>query len=183
MKKYLSLLLAVVMAFALTACSGNTTSPETTQQVETESGAEETTATSEETADPVDSDIVTGSEDATSFQTYFSLLGMSEDELSAYLDEEPVSIDAGGLEFGETQIRVWFDENGVINQVFTQRADIDFMGAKIGDDKESFRSVFGDYISDQNGDMHFAYEDAFISVNYDTETGRTYAVYLLSTDF
>ncbi len=117
------------------------------------------------------------------FAVYLDLLGLDRDELIDALGEEPESIDEGGLEFKKAGIRVWFDQDAV-SQIFTQRQDIDFNGAKIGDKIDAFKKAFGEPVSDQNGDMHFKYGDnAYISVNYDTDTGETFAVYLLSEDF
>lgn len=119
-----------------------------------------------------------------SFEIYFDLLGSSKQDLITDISEKPESVDEGGLDFKETGIRVWFDtDTGIVNQVFTQREDLDFKGAKIGDKTESFQNAFGEPISDQNGDMHFKYKDGYISVVYDTQTGITFAVYLLSEDF
>ncbi len=120
----------------------------------------------------------------TSFELYFDLLGSSKQDLINDISEKPESVDEGGLEFKETGIRVWFNTDAdVVNQVFTQREDLDFQGAKIGDTIESFQKAFGEPISDQNGDMHFKYKEGYISVIYDTQTQNTFAVYLLSEDF
>ncbi|SHO50652.1 M56 family metallopeptidase [Anaerocolumna xylanovorans] len=122
--------------------------------------------------------------EAVSFQTYFDLLGSSKQDLTNSITEKPDSTDEGGLEFKEAGIRVWFNmDTGTVSQIFTQRNDLDFKGAKIGDKTENFESAFGKPVSDKNGDMHFKYENGYISVNYDTQTGITYAVYLLSEDF
>ncbi len=119
-----------------------------------------------------------------SFQQYFDLLGVSKDTLLETLKEEPSKIDEGGLEFKENGIRIWFNaEYTAVSQVFTDRIDIDFKGAKIGDKIDSFKAAFGEPVSDNNGDMHFKYDNGFISVNYDTQTEATFAVYLLSEDF
>ncbi len=119
-----------------------------------------------------------------SFEIYFDLLGLGKQDLINDIGEKPEAVDEGGLEFKETGIRVWFHaDTGIVNQVFTQREDLDFKGAKIGDKTESFHNAFGEPISDQNGDMHFKYKDGYISVIYDTQTGITFAVYLLSEDF
>ncbi|EXG86289.1 hypothetical protein K413DRAFT_3115 [Clostridium sp. ASBs410] len=122
--------------------------------------------------------------EVSSFEIYFNLLGLSKQELNNSISEKPEPVDEGGLEYKETGIRVWFNsDTGIVNQVFTQREDLDFKGAKIGDKAESFQNAFGEPISDQNGDMHFKYKDGYISVIYDTQTGITFAVYLLNEDF
>ncbi len=121
-----------------------------------------------------------------SFVKYLKFLGLSKEDLLSTLNEEPTTVDEGGLEFKEAGIRVWFDQINftTVSQVFTQREDIDFNGAKIGDKIDEFKKVFGDPVSDKNGDMHFKYdENVYLSVNYDTTTNETFAVYLLSEDF
>lgn len=118
--------------------------------------------------------------------SFVKYLGLSKEELISTLNEEPTTVDEGGLEFKEAGIRIWFDQNTFtkVSQIFTQREDIDFKGAKIGDKIDEFKKIFGDPVSDNNGDMHFKYDDnAYISVNYDTKTNETFAVYLLSEDF
>jgi len=113
---------------------------------------------------------------------YVNLLGLSKDKLTATLNEKPVSIDEGGLEFKKAGIRVWFD-NASANQIFTQRKDIDICGAKIGDKIDKFVEKLGKPVSDKNGDMHFKYKDVFLSINYDTGTRSTFALYILKKDF
>ncbi len=120
-----------------------------------------------------------------SFTDYIALLGLTREELVRALNEEPVSIDEGGLEFERAGIRVWFDPDSFtkVEQIFTNRKDIDFNGAKIGDPISRFKEVFGAPVSDENGDAHFKYNDIFLSVNYDTATETTVAAYILKTDF
>jgi len=123
---------------------------------------------------------------ANSFVNLFAYLGLNKEDLISVLGEEPVNVDEGGLEFKNAGIRIWFDQvnYAVVAQVFTQREDIDFNGAKIGDSIEEFKKAFGEPISDKNGDMHFKYADnEYISVDYDISTNKTFAVYLLSEDF
>ena len=119
-----------------------------------------------------------------SLKGYISLLGLSKDTLIDTLKEEPVTIDEGGLEFKKAGIRVWFDAKaGTVNQVFTQNKSLDLNGAKIGDNIDKFKEKFGAPVSDNNGDMHFKYGDVFLSVNYDTTAGTTFALYILNKDF
>lgn len=120
-----------------------------------------------------------------SFEKYLKYLGLSKENLISTLNEKPTTVDEGGLEFKEAGIRIWFDPNTFtkVSQVFTQREDIDFNGVKIGDKIDEFKKAFGEPVSDNNGDMHFKYDNAYISVNYDTKTNVTFAVYLLSEDF
>lgn len=115
---------------------------------------------------------------------YVKLLGLDKDELVKAVGEEPDSIDEGGLEFKKAGIRVWFDaKSGTADQIFTQNKDIDLNGIKIGDTIDKFEEVFGKPVSDRNDDMHFKYNDIFLSLNYDTTTKETFALYLLTTDF
>lgn len=116
---------------------------------------------------------------------YIGLIGLSKEKLISTLEEKPSLIDEGGLEFKKTGIRVWLDKknNTQVEQVLVMRNDIDLNGAKIGDKISKFKEVFGNTISDKNGDAHFKYNDIFLSVNYDTTTGETYGVYILKNDF
>jgi len=116
---------------------------------------------------------------------YISLLGLSKEEITAKIGEEPSDVDEGGLEFKNAGIRVWFDgnENRTVSQVFTARKDISLNGAVIGDKIDAFKKAFGTPLSDKNGDMHFAYKGAYLSVIYDTASGDTAAVYILKNDF
>lgn len=116
---------------------------------------------------------------------YISLLGLDKAKLISTLQETPTSIDEGGLEFAENGIKVWFDQATytVTDQIFIMKKDIDLNGAKIGDKISKFKEVFGDPVSDKNGDAHFKYRGIFISINYDTSTQETVAVYILKTDF
>jgi uncharacterized protein YcfL len=173
-----------------TSSSSPGTNPQDTAVTESSSKVGEnsaaqapTIAVSEE--ESVTYDQVSSSDnEVNSFEIYFNLLGSSKQELINNISEKPESVDEGGLEYKETGIRVWFNsDTGIVNQVFTQREDLDFKGAKIGDKAESFQNAFGEPISDQNGDMHFKYKDGYISVIYDTQTGITFAVYLLNEDF
>lgn len=118
-----------------------------------------------------------------SFETYMELLGLSKQDFLYRMNEKPETIDEGGLEFKEAGIRVWFDmETSVVSQIYFDRNDMDFNGARIGDKIESFKTAFGEPVSDKNGDMHFNYKDRYISVNYDAQIQTTVAVYLLSEE-
>ncbi len=173
-----------------TSSSSPGTNPQDTAVTESsskvgENSAAQAPAISASEEESVTYDQVSSSDnEVNSFEIYFNLLGSSKQELIYNISEKPESADEGGLEYKETGIRVWFNsDTGIVNQVFTQREDLDFKGAKIGDKAESFQNAFGEPISDQNGDMHFKYKDGYISVIYDTQTGITFAVYLLNVDF
>ncbi|MCY1713651.1 hypothetical protein [Caproiciproducens galactitolivorans] len=115
---------------------------------------------------------------------YVKLLGLDKDELVKAVGEKPDSSDEGGQDFKKADIRVWFDaKSGTVNQLFTQNKDIDLNGVKIGDTIDKFEEVFGKPVSDRNGDIHFKYNDIFLSLNYDTTTKETFALYLLTVDF
>lgn len=117
------------------------------------------------------------------FEEYMNYLGLSKEEITKTLNEKPAEVDEGGLEFTKAGIRVWFNQDKV-SQVFTQREDIDFNGAKIGDKIDKFKEAFGKPEKEENGTTYFKYkEKAYISVYYDTETNDTYAVYLLTEMF
>lgn len=132
--------------------------------------------------DETDNDVSSNDTDVSSLAYYINLLGLSKDELSGKLNETPVSVDEGGQEFEKAGIRVWFDDTSV-SQIFTQRKDIDLNGVNIGDKIEKFKEKFGEPVSDKNGDMHFKYKDVFLSVNYDTGSEDTFALYILKKDF
>ena len=127
----------------------------------------------------------TAKADDSSLEGYIGLLGLDKEKLAETLKETPGSVDEGGLEFKKAGIRVWFDpENGTsAHQIYTDREDIDLKGVKIGDKIDQFKETFGEPVSDRNGDMHFKYKDVFLSVNYDTSTGETFALYVLKEDF
>lgn len=63
------------------------------------------------------------------------------------------------------------------------RNDLNLNGVKIGDKISRFKEVFGNPVSDKSGDAHFKYKNIFLSVNYDANTGQTYAIYILKNDF
>ena len=113
-----------------------------------------------------------------------SYLGETKDMMTALLDENPESVDEGGYAYQRKSIRVWLDSsNETVSQVFTQRKDVEFLGAFIGDPVENFEKALGQPLSQSNSDWHFAYGDAFISVVFDEASRETIAVYVLSEDF
>lgn len=67
-----------------------------------------------------------------SIDSYLSLIGINKEKVDDLLGEKPVLIDEGGLSFEKTGIRVWFKDYGngqVVDQIFTQREDINFNNA------------------------------------------------------
>ena len=119
------------------------------------------------------------------FTKYVSLIGINKAKLISILDEKPNTVDEGGLEFKQTGIRIWFDNKTytLVEQIFIMNKDTNINGVKIGDSISSFKKVFGNPISDKNGDAHFKYKNVFLSVNYDVLTGKTYGVYILRNNF
>ncbi|AGF58651.1 hypothetical protein B0P06_003031 [Clostridium saccharoperbutylacetonicum] len=123
--------------------------------------------------------------DEMNFKDYISLLGTNKEKLLSTLNEKPSSVDEGGVEFKKAAIRVWFDKksNTQVDQVLIMGKEANLNGVKIGENISRFKEVFGKSISDKNGDAHFKYNGVFLSINYDTNTGETYAVYILKNDF
>ena len=122
--------------------------------------------------------------DTLSFEALSGLLGMTRDELStARGDETPGDVDEGGLGFEKAGIRVWFDDatHTRVAQVFIMTDAIDLNGVHMGDSLSSFEEVFGDPISDSNGDARFQYKDFYLSVIHDVGSGsdKTAGIYLL----
>lgn len=111
------------------------------------------------------------------------LLGLSKEELIKRVNSEYASVDEGGLEFTASEIRVWFDEKGKVNQIFTASTALDFKGLKIGDKIQTFKEKFGEPAKDIAGEAHFKAGDTFILVYYDSETGISNSIYLLTEDF
>lgn len=111
------------------------------------------------------------------------LLGLSKEELIKRINSEYATVDEGGLEFTKPEIRVWFDEKGKVNQIFTANTALDFDGLKIGDKIQTFKEKFGEPTKDITGETHFKIGDVFISVYYDSETGISNSIYLLAEDF
>lgn len=128
-------------------------------------------------SEPVDTDTL-------SFETLSGLLGMKRDELIAAMgDETPVDVDEGGLGFEKAGIRVWFDNATYtkVAQVFIMTDAIDLNGVHMGDSLDSFKEVFGDPISDSNGDARFQYKNFYLSVIHDvgSKSDKTVGIYLL----
>lgn len=141
--------------------------------------------TKEESTTKEDEKTSAESKNNTHLDKYVKLLGLNKNELAKELNEEPQTVDEGGLEFKNAGIRVWFDQTNyeVVEQIFVMNPDFEISGAKIGDKISKFSEVLDKPIRDNNGDAHYKYNDVYILVNYDTTTQDTYAVYILKNDF
>lgn len=189
MKKWMMLGMACVLSLAILAgCQSKTSSEEASLQ-------DQSTSSEIAVGEPNSDDSVTQGpangetpselvEDSLTLDELVSYLGNTEAEMIALLDETPESIDEGGLAFQAKGIRVWFDDENVgVNQIFTQRKDLDMNGVALGDPIESFEAVFGQPNQQYDSDWHFAYGNVFISVNFDETSRETFAIYVLSQDF
>ncbi|MBP1754526.1 MAG: hypothetical protein H6Q59_924 [Firmicutes bacterium] len=181
------ILIAVLGLAGLTAC--NTKKVETVTQepgqVQNQDTTQEPTQnpTLEPTKAPQADNQTTDSDQYKNMDQLATLLGLSKEELTTKVNSEYNVVDEGGLEFVQPKIRVWFDEDSKVNQIFTVDSEIDFDGLKVGDDIKSFQEKLGDPTKDNNGEAHFKSGDLFVVVHYDTETGKSYDVYLLNKDF
>jgi hypothetical protein len=119
------------------------------------------------------------------FGALVKLLGLTEAELRQTVPGEPEGVDEGGLAYDEAGVRVWFDDetHTKVAQVLIRSEEIDIEGAKVGDSYETFKKVFGEPISDHNGDARFQYGDYYLSVVRDTNTGKVIGVYILAENF
>ncbi len=182
-KKSGVILIVLLGLTGLTAC--NAKKIETVAQ-ETEQEQEEQPTVAPTTEPVVDNQATDIAEEANQYKNLSqlsTLLGLSKEELIKKLNTDHSAVDEGGLEFNQPEIRVWFDKDGKANQIFTVDTEIDFDGLNVGDDIISFQEKFGEPTKDNGGEAHFKYGDIFILVHYDTETGKSYDVYLLKEDF
>lgn len=122
---------------------------------------------------------------APDFQSLIGLIGLTKEQLLKAIPEKPVSVDEGGLGFEKTGIRIWFDTKTYtkVAQVLIMTDAIDLNGVRVGDSFDAFKAVFGEPLSDQNGDAHFKYGDVYLSVVRNTATDKTIAVYILAENF
>ena len=181
-KKRMLVLLAAVSLMALSACAAqpSTGSSGSAGQASSSGSAQSEASSSgsnqSEGAEAMDLSGLTG------------LLGMTRDELLAAMgDDTPEAVDEGGLAFEKAGIRVWFDGDTYtkVAQVLVMKDSIDLNGLHLGDSLSGFTEVFGQPLSDKDGDAHFSYGDIFLSVVYDTasETQEVISVYVLQEDF
>lgn len=115
-------------------------------------------------------------------EKYAGLIGLTKEELIKAMGEEPNAVDEGGLEFPKDGIRIWFGDDGkTVNQVWMSSIDIDFNGAKIGETIEDFKNIFGKAIQEDTSSAYsnFNYKNLILNVNYDPNTKKVFAVYLV----
>lgn len=113
---------------------------------------------------------------------YKKLIGLSKEEIINIMGKEHQTIDEGGLEFLNSGIRVWFGEDGkTVNQIFMNSSDIDFNGARVNDKIEDFKNIFGKPVLEdtQSAYSNFNYEGLVLHVQYDSNSGKVIAVYLM----
>jgi hypothetical protein len=117
------------------------------------------------------------------FEEYIKLIGLSKKQLIDTIREKPTTVDEGGLEFSEYGIRVWFEGYGTgpVQQVYTDKKDVDFRGVKIGDKISDFKKIFGKTVQENTTSAYknFEYNGIILSVYYNPKTKITFAVYIL----
>ncbi len=109
-----------------------------------------------------------------------SFLGLSKEKMLAAFAEKPGFIDEAGYELKNEGLTVWFEkgsEGPIVTQILTKRSDLDFNGAKIGDNIEKFKKIFGDAYFDKGGEAHFKYKNIYLWFNYDSTNGKTTCAY------
>lgn len=135
-----------------------------------------------ETSDISQKTKVTEKEEKNTVDKYTKLIGLTRDEILKKLGEKPNFVDEGGLEFPRVGIRVWFGEDGkTVNQVFMNSKDIDFNGARVGENVEKFKSIFGKSVLEdkESAYINFDYKGLVLHVPYDSKTQKVIAVYLV----
>jgi len=184
-----ALVLTVAVSGTLSACGAKAV-PQPAETGSISGSASSSAGSSSSAASSAASSSGAGSSAETgtlNFSDLISLLGMTRDDVIAAVGETPVAVDEGGLGFDKTGIRVWFDAATYtkVSQVLIMTDAFDLNGVRVGDSFSEFKKVFGEPISDRDGDAHFSYNDIYLSVVRDTSSGndKTIAVYLLQEDF
>ncbi|MBU3113245.1 hypothetical protein [Clostridium lacusfryxellense] len=117
------------------------------------------------------------------FEDYIKLIGLSKKQLIDTIGEKPTTVDEGGLEFFKYGIRVWFEGYGTgpVQQVYTDKKNVDFRGVKIGDKISDFKKIFGKTVQQNTTSAYsnFEYNGIILSVYYNPKTKITFAVYIL----
>lgn len=126
------------------------------------------------------------SKEINSFENYIKLIGLTKKDLISTVGEQPKKIDEGGLEFPKAGIRVWFKDygSGPVQQVYTDKKDVEFNGVKIGDKISSFKNIFGTPVKEDTNSAfsNFNYKGIVLSVYYDPKTEITFAAYILDQE-
>lgn len=172
----------VRVTFELAASTGPAGSFHQDLTFETEDGAMKIASVSDPVEDtPADTTAAVFPE----FGALVKLLGLTEAELRQAVPGEPEGVDEGGLAYDEAGVRVWFDDetHTKVAHVLIRSEEIDIEGAKVGDSYDTFKKVFGEPISDNNGDAHFEHGDYYLSVVRDSNTGTVIGVYILAENF
>lgn len=190
--KWTSTLLTLILILAvgvigLTGCKKSTdltsSNNETDlSEVQDNDNNADTTITVTPTPEVTEAPVSNGIADQNNLTQLSGLLGLSKEELISQLGDANNTVDEGGLEYTEQGIRVWFDVKGIVNQVYTDKSAVDLNGTKIGDSIDNFKTVFGDPVSDNNGNALFQSDKYYLSVFYDINSMTTYAVYILSEE-
>ena len=176
MKKIKVFVLAVVLALSTVSC----TSKEITKEnIPLTQETVQTVAPSKDIETEVN-------KENKSLENYIKLIGLSKKELISTLGEEPTKVDEGGLEFSKMGIRVWFKDYGAgpVQQVYTDKKDVEFNGVKIGDKISSFKNIFGNPVKEDTNSAfsNFTYKGVVLSVYYDPKTEITFAAYILDEE-
>ncbi len=115
-------------------------------------------------------------------EKYTALIGMTEEEVNVALDEnDPATIDEGGLNYIVPGIRVWMTKDGEhVDQVFTNNYSADFKGAHVGDDLQKFIDAFGEPVSNENGTAEFSLDNGLaLQAHCDENSNSVVAVYII----
>lgn len=156
----------------------NETDDKSSEKVNTQdSGIEETDAIVEQPV--VEPPVIEGVD---RFDMYLNLLMMTLEEADQALGEESEKTEDESFYYKNQGITLWLDR-GFVSQVLIMNSEVSFNGAYVGDDIQKFKDVFNEPSQDINSEAHFNYDNKFLIVQYDTKTGKTVAVYLLSEDY
>ena len=81
---------------------------------------------------------------------------------------------------------MWFKDYGAgpVQQVYTNKKDIEFNGVKIGDKISSFKNIFGKPVKEDTNSAfsNFTYKGIVLSIYYDPKTEITFAAYILDEE-
>ncbi|WBW97183.1 hypothetical protein [Oceanirhabdus sp. W0125-5] len=178
MKKIIMICITLLLSITMIGCTNNQESNEKKDNTN-----QDTIISAEGSQKETSKEEVTISDnDKNTVEYYAKLIGLGREEIIDAMEEEPTVIDEGGLEFSKADIRVWFIEDGkTVDQIFTQNSEIDFNGAKIGGDIEDFKKAYGEPTAEDAGSAYsnFDYESLVLHVQYDSNTGKVIAVYLM----